>query len=165
MALSRRGLNNILIFVSLGMLILFQTPLLEKLRGSNQPAGSGASSSALIRPWPEKPLVRLELPGLVVEHSADGWQATPPVEGAARLAERWQGMRWQPLASGEEAAIRALLIPPMTALVWLADEPTPRAVRMATDGQRLLLESGDVRGYLPLSAASALVPGWPQPQE
>lgn len=157
MALSRRAFNNILIFVSVGMLFVFQGP---QMLADKRAREAGASDQALTAPVIAKPLARLEGQGWQLSLSGDQWLATPDSFDGEALAARWQQLRLVPLAAEQVTdSARALTAPEQTVLVWLAGESQPLTIRMVTVGDQLVVDAAGTLGHLPVAALGALVPG------
>lgn len=151
MAISRRAFNNILIYVSLGMLIIFQSPQwLKQQEQERQPP-------QLLQPLFTTPITRLQGQGWQLELRGEQWQSQPDISQPQALIAHWQQLQLLPLVNEADAAA-ALTQPEQSILVWLEGQQTPRTVRLVRSGDQLLIEADGRRGQLPLKSYQTLLP-------
>lgn len=151
MAISRRAFNNILIYVSLGMLIIFQSPQwLKQQEQERQPA-------QLLQPLFSAPITRLQGQGWQLERTGEQWQSQPTIAQPQTLIADWQRLQLLPLAD-DSAAATALSQPEQSVLVWLQGQHVPMTIRLVRAGDQLLLEADGLRGQLPRQAYQTLIP-------
>lgn len=151
MAISRRAFNNILIYVSLGMLIIFQSPQwLHQQEQERQP-------TQLLQPLFNAPITRLQGSDWQLELRGEQWLSQPDIRQPQALIAHWQQLQLLPLANEADAAT-ALAQPEQSVLIWLDGQQTPRTVRLMRSGDQLLIEADGRRGQLPLKAYQSLIP-------
>ncbi len=155
MAISRRTFNNILIYICLLMLFVFQLPQMLAERRAREATEPDEALTLQLFP---APIVRIEGPGWQLEQRDGHWSAQPAqVEGAA-LAAQWQRLKLLPLQSDAGEAARALANASTVVLIWPQDASQPVTVRLVEQGDQLLIDAGGRLGQLPRGALRALLP-------
>ncbi|GAA5216348.1 hypothetical protein ACFSJ3_12310 [Corallincola platygyrae] len=145
MALTKRQWNNVLIFASLSMILLFNVTHKRWLSSDEHERLELVPADATV--------LTLDLPAASLELIGKGWRVTPadvisPTE-AEKLVQQWLGLSATPvLPEFEQAANAALSQPDLVIRVLLAGEQNPRTILLARTNQRWFVAMGDKRGEL-----------------
>lgn len=127
--LSRKGWNNVLIFATLLMILLFNQ--------SGRFLTEGDPSPALTLLPADVPLMKLEFGAYQVERIGQGWRERPPSSlteaQLMELVDHWLRARLMPMAEGQ-------LDSGLVVVAWLAGEAQGRIFKLAQREQGVWLE-------------------------
>ncbi len=125
MRMSRKGWNNVIIFAVASMILIFRFVSL------NEP-GTSSSSQQELRLLPAgATILRLELPGGVIERLGTEWRSEPVVENPVAVIDAWLHAS---LDEWHDAIGGAAVSQPVR--VYLANSASPIELSLFTLGER-----------------------------
>lgn len=162
MRLSKRGWNNVLIFASAFMILLFNGAHYKLLNRDSEPLDSSVFSVL-----PEQSVVlTLDMPGVSVQRYGKSWRSEPD-SGLSetqmqQLVSAWQHLQGSELSQVEMSIYQQELdrAPDHVIVVWLAGSDKPIAIQLFQLKDALLALWGEQQIWLklPFDAASSLLP-------
>jgi hypothetical protein len=155
MALKKQQWNNILIFATVAMIVLFNV---THQRWLEQPS---ASRLQLV---PEQSVIlTLEYPAGSLALFGKGWRVSPadlmPAAEAGQLAQQWLGLTAEPVAEAlREQVLNGLKAPDFVVRLTLAGESGPRVLLFKELNQRWFVGLGTHIGELSALTIRFVIP-------
>ncbi|AWB66918.1 hypothetical protein C2869_10935 [Saccharobesus litoralis] len=135
--LDRRGWNNVLIFASLTMILLFNG-VHNKLLNNEPELGS------MHAVFPsEQILLTLDMPGVSIERVGRGWRANPAKQYTEQQLEKlivaWQAMQGELLSATQAAAYQVNTHPDYVVTAWFAGQRQGYVLQIYVEQTGLLI--------------------------
>lgn len=138
MRLSRRGWNNVLIFLVLAMILVFRLSD-DRLSGAGDDKAKASSDSVVVDGQlallpPNSIILEIDLPSRVIQRVGTTWRSQPSAARPVVTVDAWQHMRLKPWTKPIGAGVKGQSIQ-----VFIAQSDTPLRLTLFKKGEHYFL--------------------------